>query len=107
MVGDRLRQLLSDSRGLLVPPVKNWIIKGRDVNKDIGIDGVAQLTLPDIQMSFFDKTLRAYVKPMGDKAFYRVEWSLVPNKPVIQALETIRSEVKIDKESIMQSLASW
>ena len=56
---------------------------------------VAQVTLPDIQIPFFDKTLRAYVKSIGEKVFYHVEWSLVPNKPVIRSLEFIRPEIKI------------
>jgi hypothetical protein len=30
-----------------------------------------------------------------------VEWSPVPNKPVKEALETIRKEVKIDRESLI------
>jgi len=107
MVEDRLRFLLSDPRGQIVSPVKRWIVKGCDVNKDVEVDRVAQITLPDLQIPFFDKTLRAYVKPIGDKVFYRVEWSLVPNKPVMEALESIRKEIKIDEESIAQSLSTW
>ena len=53
------------------------------------------------------KIPRAYVKPIGDEVFYRVEWSLVPNEPVREALEYIRNDVKIDKESIIQSLSNW
>jgi hypothetical protein len=58
------------------PTVRQWILKGCDVNKDIEISRKAKLTLPDKQIPFFEKTLRAYVKPIGDKVFYRVELSL-------------------------------
>ena len=63
---------------------------------------VAQITLPDLQIPFVDKALRAYVKPLGDKVFYRVEWSLVPDRPVREALETIGKEIKIDRESLIE-----
>ena len=56
MVEDRFRTLLSDPRGHIVSSVSKWIVKGCDVNKDVEIDGVAQLALPDIQIPFFDKT---------------------------------------------------
>jgi len=107
MVEDRFRTLLSDPRGRIVSPVRHWILKGCDVNKDIEIDWVAELTLPDLQIPFIDKALRAYVKPMGNDVFYRVEWSLVPNKPVKQALENIRKEVKIDRESLIECFVTF
>lgn len=62
------------------------------------MDGVAQMTFPDIQVPLFEKALRAYVKPIGDKVFYRVELGLTPNKPVEEALEKLRTEVVIDKD---------
>lgn len=76
------------------------------MNKDVEVSRVAQITLPDLQIPFADKALRAYVKPMGNDIFYRVEWSLVPNKPVKQSLETIRNEIKIDRESLIECLSS-
>ncbi len=102
MVEDRLRSLLSDPRGRIVSPVSRWVLKGCDINKDVNISRVAQITLPDLQIPFVDKALRAYVKPMGNDVFYRIEWSLIPNKPVREALETIRKEVKIDRELLME-----
>jgi hypothetical protein len=47
------------------------------------------------------KIPRAYVKPIGEEVFYRIGWSLMPNKPVKEALETIRNDVRIDKESLI------
>jgi hypothetical protein len=65
-VEERLRMLFSDTRDEIVQPVNRWILKACDVNKDIEIDMVAQITLPDIQIPLFEKALRAYVKPIGD-----------------------------------------
>ncbi len=95
-VEDRLRLLLSDVRDNVVPPLRRWILKACDVGKDVEIDSVAQITLPDVQIPMFEKTLRGYVKPMGDKVFYRVEIAITPSKPVEEALERLRRETKID-----------
>jgi hypothetical protein len=95
-VEDRLKDVLSDTKDRVVPPVKQWILKGCDVNKDIEIGRKAQLTLPDMQIPFFEKTLRAYVKPIGDRVYYRVELSLEPDGQIEQALDCLRSETKID-----------
>ena len=59
---------------------------------------MAQLTLPDIQIPLFENALRAYVKPIGDKVFYRIELGLIPNKPVEESLEKQRTEAMIDKD---------
>lgn len=96
-VEDRIRLLLLDVRDNVIPPVRSWILKACDVSKDVEIEGVAQMTLPDIQVPMFEKALRAYVKPIEDKVFYRVELGLTPNKPVEEALENLRTEVVIDE----------
>ena len=95
-IEDRLKNLLSDNRDKVVPPVMTWILKACDVNKDIQIDNMAQLSLPDIQISMAEKAFRAYVKVIGDKAYYRNEQSFTPNEPVNIALEKLRTDVKID-----------
>jgi hypothetical protein len=41
---------------------------------------VAQLTLPDIQISMAEKAFRGYIKLIGDTAYYRIEESLTPNE---------------------------
>ncbi len=98
-VEDRLRLLFADTRDEIVQPVNKWILKACDVNKDIEIDGLAQLTLLDIQIPLFEKALRAYVKPIGDRVFYRVELGITPNKPVEEALEKLRTKVVIDQDA--------
>jgi hypothetical protein len=95
-VEDRLRSLLSDVRDNVVPPLRGWILKACDVGKDVKIDSIAQITLPNIQVPLFEKALRGYVKPIGDKVFYRVEYALTPNKPIEQALDYLRREITID-----------
>ncbi len=92
---DRLRMLLPDVRDNVALPIRKWILKACDVSKDVEIDSVAQITLPDIQIPFFDKTLRAYVKPIGDDIYYRVELSIEPDKKIGQALDCLRREIKI------------
>lgn len=99
-IEQKLKNVLTDNRDTVTAPVKRWILKGCDVNKDVEIDGAAaQVTLPDIQILFAEMALRAYVKPIKDKVFYRVEQALTPNKPIRQALESLRQEVTIDRNS--------
>ena len=70
MAGWRRRgsSLFSDTRDEIVQSVNRWILKACDVNKDVEVDGLAQLTLPDIQIPLFEKALRAYVKPIGGQS---------------------------------------
>jgi hypothetical protein len=97
-VSDRLHYLFSDSRDKLIAPVREWILKGCDINKDIPINNMTQLTLPDIQISMAEKAFRGYVKLISSgKAYYRVEQSLAPNEPVNIALDKLRTDTKIDE----------
>jgi hypothetical protein len=98
-IEQKLKSVLRDNRDTVTAPVNRWILKGYDVNKEVEIEGAAQVTLPDIQIPFAEMALRAYVKPIGDKVFYRVEHSLTPNKPIKEALESLRQEVTIDRNS--------
>jgi hypothetical protein len=97
-VEQRLHYLLSETRGIIVPPVSKWILTGCDVNKDIEIDGLTQLTLPAMQMPLVEKALRAHVKVIGDKTYLRTEKFLIPNNPIGEALENIRTSVDLDKD---------
>jgi hypothetical protein len=106
MVEDRFRTLLSDPRGRIVSPVSRWVLKGCDVNKDVEISRVAQIALPDLQIPFADKVFRAYVKSMDNDVFYRVEWSLIPNKPVREALMNMMKEIKMDRESLIEHFST-
>jgi hypothetical protein len=99
-VEDRLKILLSDNRDKVVPSVMTWILKSCDVNKDIQIDNMAQISLPDIQISTAEKAFRAYIKIIGDKAYYRIEKALAPNEEVNIALEKLMQDTTMDDENI-------
>ena len=91
-VEDRLKNLFSDTRNMIVPPASTWSLVGCDINKDIQINDMAQLTGINVQVKSALGVFRGYVKRMEDKAVYRVEQSLVPNKPVSTAFETLRKK---------------
>ena len=74
-VEDKFRLLFSDTRDEIAQPVNKWILNACDVNKDIEIDEIAQLTLPDLQIPLFEKAIRAYVKPIGE-SFTRLSLAL-------------------------------
>jgi hypothetical protein len=99
-VQEIISSLFSDTGGSIVKPARTWILKEYDVNKDIEINGLAQITLPDMQIPLFERALRGYVKPIGGKAYYRFELALAPNEPIEMALLNIKTQVKID-ESIL------
>ena len=90
-VEDRLRHILSDSRDQIVKPPSEWILKGCDVNKDVEIDEILQLTLPGFQMKLIEKVLRGYVKVVESTAYFRLEESITPNERLPTALEGLRT----------------
>ncbi len=100
-VEDRLRYLFSDTRDEIVPSVIDWILKECDVNKDIEIDDIAQVTLPDIQLPLFENGLRAYVKTINDKAYLRAEKSVSPNEPVTMALKNLRKNTDLERDFML------
>ncbi len=77
-VEDKLRTLLSDPRGRFISSVSRWVLKGCDLNKDVEISRVAQITLPNLEIPFVDKAFRSYVKPMGDEVYYRLKGPTFP-----------------------------
>ncbi len=96
-VEDWLKTPLSDNKDKVVPSVMMWILKACDANKVIDIDVMAQLSLPDIQMSIAEKAFRGYVKLISSgKAYYRIETAF-PLEPVNIALEKLRVDTKIDE----------
>ena len=71
-----------------------WTLKACDLNKDIQLSDKAQITLPDIQLTYADRVFRLYVKIMEDKADYRLEESLIINQILPEALDNIRHPFK-------------
>lgn len=100
-VRDRLLYHVNDKKENYVPDLLNWILKQCDLNKDVEIDDIAQLTFPDIQLRSADRVFRLYVKIREGKAYYRGEESLTLNQILHEALDNIRHpyrsiEMKID-----------
>jgi hypothetical protein len=100
-VRDRLIHLLSDIRETIVPPITEWVLKECDVNKDMQINGLMQLTLPDIQLKQMDRVFRLYVKSLGESEVYRVEESLSLDSPLFEALQRIRAP-KISEQQLLE-----
>lgn len=69
MVEDRLRRLFTSKEPNILPPACHWILKCCDVNKDIEIDSMCQLTLNNMDVPLVEKAFRMYVKTIGNKSF--------------------------------------
>jgi hypothetical protein len=52
-----------------------WKLNQCDVNKDIEINDMEHMTLPDIQLKMIDRVFRLYVKALEQRAYYRLEES--------------------------------
>lgn len=65
----------------------NWILMQCDLNKDVEIDDMCQLTFPDIQLKFADRVFRLYVKIIRGRAYCRGEESLALNQTLSEALD--------------------
>ena len=94
-VKDRLLYVLNDPRERVVPSVMEWYLSECDINKDIEISDMMQLSSIDIQLKYANRVFRQYVKSLHDKAVYRCEESLAfNNTPIVEALEQIRNPYK-------------
>ena len=94
-IRDRLLYLVNDPRERAIPSIMNWRLSGCDINKDIEISDVTQLSSIDIQLNCADMVFRLYVKSLHDKAVYRCEESLSLKSPLIEAVNKIRNPNKI------------
>lgn len=84
-VRDRLLHALSDVRERFVPSIMDWRLLECDVNKDVVIDDMEQLTLADILLKDADRVFRLYVKSLHDKSVYRCEESVTVDLPISAA----------------------
>jgi hypothetical protein len=103
-VRDRLLYVLSDVRERFVPSIMDWRLLECDVNKDVVINDIMQLTLPDILLKAADRVFRLYVKSLHDKSVYRCEESVTVDLPVSAALDDIRFPFKSDLDCIMEGI---
>ena len=90
-VRDRLLYLVTDPHERMVPPITKWILTGCDINKDITVTDMLQLTAINIQLKDANRVFRIYIKSRGDKAVYRVEESVKMRSCLVDVLHTIRS----------------
>ncbi|MGC1930988.1 MAG: hypothetical protein WA667_18620, partial [Candidatus Nitrosopolaris sp.] len=90
-VRDRLLYLVTDPHERIVPPITEWVLTGCDINKDITVSDMLQLTAINTQLKDANRVFRLYIKSLGDKAVYRVEESVKMQSCIIDVLRTIRS----------------
>jgi enoyl reductase-like protein len=78
-----------------------WYLSGCDINKDIEISDMMQLSSIDIQLQYVDRVFRQYVKSLHNKAVYRCEESLAfKSTPLVEALDQIRNPYKAVENKI-------
>jgi hypothetical protein len=110
-VRDRLLFYLHDPMEHTVPPLVEWWLKECDINKDVEVSDLMQLTSIDLQFKDVDRVFRLYIKTLGDRAVYRAEESVTLDAPITEALRSIRNpnerlEKKIDElKEMIRSLA--
>ena len=90
-VRDRLLCLVIDPHERIVPPIIKWVLTGCDINKDITVTDMLQLSAINIQLKDANRVFRLYIKSLGNKAVYRVEESVKMRSSIIDVLNKIRS----------------
>jgi hypothetical protein len=88
-IRDRLITILADRHERLVPDILDWQLTQCDINKDITVGEGLQYAGIKVQVKHFDQLFRVYIKSIGKDTVCRVEQSLNPKKPTIQALTEI------------------
>ena len=83
-----------------MPSSLEWVLVGCDVDKDIQIEPMAQLTSINLQINPAIRGIRSYVKRIEDKAFYRFEHPMNPSEPVSTVFDSLRKDAKVDKDSL-------
>ena len=88
-VKDRLVHFLGDFSERAIPPIMDWILVQCDVNQDIGINIIEQLSIPDLQLRIHDRIFRMYVKNIDGSSYFRIEESKQVNQEVRFAIPEI------------------
>jgi hypothetical protein len=105
-VRDRLITLLADRHERIVPDVLEWELTQCDINKDVKVEEGFQYTGIKVQVKHFDQLFRVYIKSTGKDTTCRVEQSLTPKKPAIQALNEILASTPKDTQQPSSSCPS-
>ena len=80
---------MADPHERIVPPLTEWILTGWDLNNDIPVTDMLQLSAPNIQLKEASMVFRLYIKSLGDQAVYRAEESVKMRSSIVDALHTI------------------
>jgi hypothetical protein len=88
-VKDRLINFLNDFSESTIPPIMDWTLVQYDLNKDIGINIIEQLSIPDLQLRIHDRIFRLYVKSIHGSSSYRLEESKQVNQEMRFAIPEI------------------
>ncbi len=88
-IKDRMTVHLNDPRERIVPDFNVWTLKECDVNVDIELTDLGQVTLQDIQISTIGRVFRAYVKILESKAVYRLEETQAVDSLLLEAFDSI------------------
>jgi hypothetical protein len=95
-VKDRILYHVSDPAERIVPPLLSssqdggWRLVQCDINKDIEVSDMMQLTGLNLQLEYLERVFRLYIKSTHDKSVCRAEESLTVNMPIFEALKLIR-----------------
>ena len=113
-IKDRMTIHLNDPRESITPDINVWTLKQCDVNVDIELTDLGQVTLQDIQISTMGRVFRAYVKILESKSIWRLEETLTQNSPLLEALDSIahpyrglENRVKVLASKVDILLARW
>ena len=90
-VRDRLLYLVTDPHERIVSHITECVLTGFDINKDITVTDMLQLSAINIQLKDANTVFRIYIKSLGDRAVYRVEESVKMRSSIVDALRTIRN----------------
>ena len=102
-VKDRLVHFLSDFSESAIPPIMDWILVQCDLNKDIGINIIEELSIPNLQLRIHDRIFRLYVKTINGSSCYRMEESRQVNQEIRFAIPEIMNISKTPPNSYYDS----
>jgi hypothetical protein len=93
-----LLHYVSDIHERGVPEITEWILKECDLNRDVEINEMCQMYLPNIQLKYAGQVFRMYIKSLHDRSVCRVENSLTIGSPLVQVLDGIILPTRAIKE---------
>jgi hypothetical protein len=102
-VKDRLVYFLNDLSESAIPPIMDWILVQCDLNKDVGINIIEELSIPNLQLRIHDRIFRLYVKSIQGSSCYRLEESRQVNQEIRFAIPEIMANSNTSHHSYYDS----